>query len=138
LIFYILIATLILLIVLFLVGFFKKNEFKMNVYKEVFYLALLYLVFKTTSLILGFAIYFILWHSIPSIINQTEYISGNVSKKSFLHYFKNASPIWLLSITGMVILYLYLDKSLFSSVIFLILFAVTAPHAWVMYRMRKD
>lgn len=135
---YILIGTMALLVSLFAYGFFKKYEFNMNLYKEVFYLVLLYLVFKTTSLILGFAIYFILWHSIPSIIGQTEYISGNVSKKSVLNYFKNASPIWLLSIAGMVVLYLYLDQSLFSSVIFLILFAVTAPHAWVMYRMKKD
>lgn len=134
---YILIGTLIVLVALFVYGMISKIELKMNLYKEVFYLALLFLVFKTTSLILGFAIYFILWHSIPSIINQTEYISGNISKKSFLHYFKNASPIWIISIVGMVILYLYLDKSLFSSVIFLILFAVTAPHAWVMYRMKK-
>lgn len=134
---YTLMGAVVLLISLFLYGFFKKHKFRMNLYKEVFYLVLLYLVFKTTSLILGFAIYFILWHSIPSIINQTEYISGNVSKKSFLHYFKHASPIWLLSIVGMVVLYLYLDQSLFSSVIFLILFAVTAPHAWVMFRMKK-
>jgi len=134
---YVLIGVVVLLISLFLYGFFKKYTFRMNLYKEVFYLVLLYLVFKTTSLILGFAIYFILWHSIPSIINQTEYISGNVSKKSFLHYFKHASPIWLLSIIGMIVLYLYLDQSLFSSVIFLILFAVTAPHAWVMFRMKK-
>jgi Brp/Blh family beta-carotene 15,15'-monooxygenase len=135
---YLLIGTLISLILLFVYGFIQKYHLKMNFYKEAFYLVLLYLVFKTTSLILGFAVYFILWHSIPSIIGQTQYISGNVSKKSFLNYFKNASLIWLVSIGGLIFLYLYLDQSLFSSVIFLILFAVTAPHAWVMYRMKKD
>ena len=132
-----LVATIALLITLFVYGFWRKTTFKVNFFKEIFYLCLLYLVFKTTSLILGFAIYFILWHSIPSIIDQTYYISGSITKKSLIHYFKNASLIWLLSIVGLIGIYFYLDQNLFSSVIFIILFAVTAPHTWVMYRMKK-
>ena len=133
-----LVMTLILLIALFLFGFIKKYNFKMNIFKELGYLVLLYLVFRTTSLILGFAIYFIFWHSIPSIIDQTKYISGKVSKRSFLKYFKTASPIWIVSICALIGIYMYLDKRFFSSAIFLILFAVTVPHAWVMYRMKKN
>ncbi len=132
-----LIAMIALLVLLFAYGFWRKTTYKLNFLKEIFYLGLLYLVFKTTSLILGFAIYFILWHSIPSIIDQTHYISGNITKKSLIHYFKYASPIWLLSVIGMVGMYFYLDQNLFSSVIFMILFAVTAPHAWVIYRMKN-
>lgn len=134
---YSLITGFVLLVGAFLYGYSRKYIIKLNIYRELFSLALLYLVFKTASLIFGFAIYFIFWHSIPSIMDQTKYISGKVSKIGFLYYFKTASPIWIVSIIGLVGLYFYLDKMLFSSAIFLILFAVTAPHAWVMYRMKK-
>jgi Brp/Blh family beta-carotene 15,15'-monooxygenase len=126
-----------MLIFLILFGVYKKYTLRMHFLKEIFYLALLHLTFKATSLILGFAIYFIFWHSIPSIIDQTKYISGVATKRNVLHYFKAAVPFWGLSIVGLVGLYFWMDESLFSSAIFLILFAVTAPHAWVMYRMKK-
>jgi Brp/Blh family beta-carotene 15,15'-monooxygenase len=106
--------------------------------KESFYLLLLFLVFKTTSLILGFAIYFILWHSIPSIIHQIEFISGDLNKINVLFYVKKALIYWGISIVSLLILYQIVpDIELFSTVIFAILFAVTAPHAWVMYKMKN-
>ena len=105
---------------------------------ECFYLMLLFLVFKTSSLILGFAIYFIFWHSIPSIIHQIEFISGNLNKKNVFHYVKKAIIYWLISIVGLLILYNLVPQiELFATVVFVILFAVTAPHTWVMYKMKN-
>ena len=78
---------------LFLASFylFLKKEINYELFlKELFYLLLLFLVFKTSSLILGFAIYFILWHSIPSIIHQIEFISEDLNKKSVWLYVKKA------------------------------------------------
>mgnify|MGYP000997777194 FL=1 len=106
--------------------------------KEIFYLGLLFLVFKTSTLILSFAIYFILWHSIPSIINQVEFVYGDLTKKSLLSYVKKAIIYWVISIIGMFVIYqLIPHMSLFSTIIFVVLFAVTAPHTWVMYRMKS-
>ena len=133
-----LIGSSILLILAFLYSYYKKYQLKINWVKEVFYLGVLYLVFKTSSLMLGFAIYFIFWHSIPSIIDQTKYLSGTSSKYSLISYFKTAGIIWIISILSLVLAYFYEGKELFSSIIFLILFAVTAPHVWVMYRMKKS
>jgi Brp/Blh family beta-carotene 15,15'-monooxygenase len=115
----------------------KKNSYELFL-KEFFYLLLLYLVFKTSSLILGFAIYFILWHSIPSIIHQIEFISGNLNKKSVLLYVKKAMIYWVISIVGLLSLYAIVPEiDLFATVVFVILFAVTAPHAWVMHKMKN-
>jgi|TARA_B110000090_G_scaffold13060_1_gene13020 Brp/Blh family beta-carotene 15,15'-monooxygenase len=115
----------------------KRNVLEFFI-KESFYLLLLFLVFKTSSLILGFAIYFILWHSIPSIIHQIEFISGNLNKASFLFYVKKALIYWILSVVGLLFLYQIVPAvELFSTVIFTILFAVTAPHTWVMYKMKN-
>jgi Brp/Blh family beta-carotene 15,15'-monooxygenase len=106
--------------------------------KEFFYLILLFLVFTTSSLILGFAIYFILWHSIPSIIHQIEFISGSLHKKSILFYIKKALVYWIISIVGLLILYQFLPEiELLATVVFVILFAVTAPHTWVMHKMKN-
>lgn len=133
----ILVTVAVLLVTLALFAQAKKYITELNIYKELFSLVLLFFLFKSASLIFGFAIYFIFWHSIPSILDQTKYISGEVSTKGFMNYLKTASPIWVVSILALVVLYFYVDRMFFSSSIFMILFAVTAPHAWVMYRMKK-
>ena len=116
---------------------FKKIVDVKKLLKEIFYLGLLFLVFKTSTLILSFAVYFILWHSIPSIINQVEFVYGDLTKKSILSYVKKAIIYWVISIIGMFVIYqLIPHMSLFSTIIFVVLFAVTAPHTWVMYRMK--
>lgn len=126
-----------LLIMLFVYEYSIKKSIKINIAKELFYILLLYLVFSSTSLIFGFAIYFILWHSVPSIIDQTKYLSGILNKRSFSNYFKTASIIWLISVLGLFSAYYFFEKNLFSSIIFILLFSVTAPHVWVMYRMKN-
>ena len=117
---------------------FKKSLDINMLLTEIFYLGLLFLVFKTSSLILGFAIYFILWHSIPSIINQVEFVYGDLTKESMISYVKKALIYWIISILGMLVIYQLIPQvSLFSSIIFVVLFAVTAPHTWVMYKMKS-
>ena len=136
-IFRMLIFSSFLLLSLYFFQFLKGIKNKLNVFKELFYILLLYLVFKTSSLILGFAIYFVLWHSLPSIIEQTKFLSGAYSFKTIYEYLKTALIYWMISIVGLVCAYYFLSESLFNSVIFIVLFAVTAPHVWVMSRMKK-
>ena len=104
---------------------------------EFFNLLLLFLVFKATSLIFGFAIYFVFWHSFPSIIGQIQYISKKVDNKSMLYYIKKASPFWFVSVLGLAVLFwVFPEINVFATFVFAVLFAVTAPHIWVMYRMK--
>jgi Brp/Blh family beta-carotene 15,15'-monooxygenase len=115
----------------------KRNESVLFL-REFLYLFLLFLVFNTSSLILGFAIYFILWHSIPSIIHQIEFISGSLNKRNVVTYVKKALIYWGISIAGLLVLYQVLPEiKLLATVVFVILFAVTAPHTWVMHRMKN-
>ena len=132
-----LVSTSLLLIILIAYQFTRKIKPKIQIVRELFYVLLLYLVFKSSSLILGFAIYFVLWHSIPSILDQTKFLSGGYTFKTMLEYLKTAFVYWLISITGLVIAYYYFSESLFNSMIFIVLFAVTAPHVWVMNRMKQ-
>ena len=116
---------------------YKKHILHLNYFKEFLYLFVLFLVFKTGTLIFGFAVYFVFWHSIPSITDQIHYLFGSKSKNSILNYFKAAFFYWLLSIAGLVTAYYFMEAQLFNAVLFLILFAVTAPHTWVMKRMKE-
>ena len=115
----------------------RRNEALLFL-REFLYLVLLFLVFNTSSLILGFAIYFILWHSIPSIIHQIEFISGSLNKRNVVTYVKKALIYWVISIAGLLVLYQVLPEiKLLATVVFVILFAFTAPHTWVMHRMKN-
>ena len=133
-----LVSSVSLLILLFGVHLSRKGETKINIIREFFYLILLYFVFNSSSLILGFAIYFVLWHSIPSILDQTKFLSGQQTFKTILRYLKTAFIYWIISIAGLMIAYYYLSENYFNSIIFLVLFAVTAPHVWVMNRMKQS
>jgi Brp/Blh family beta-carotene 15,15'-monooxygenase len=115
----------------------NKITVELNYFKELLYLFVLFLIFKTGSLIFGFAVYFVFWHSIPSIADQIRYLFGAQNKRSVTKYFKAAFFYWVLSISSLVIGYYALDAHLFKTVLFLILFAVTAPHTWVMKRMKE-
>jgi Brp/Blh family beta-carotene 15,15'-monooxygenase len=121
----------------FLYEYLIKKTIKLNLFRELFYFILLYLLFRSTSLIFGFAVYFIFWHSIPSIIDQTKYLSGVLNKKSIYRYFKTAVLIWVISLIGLFFAFYFFEKKLFSSILFILLFGVTAPHVWVIFRMKK-
>lgn len=134
---YVLIVTSGLYVLLTFYLWYQKHFNLLEIIEEVFYLLLFTLIFEATSLILGFAIYFIFWHSIPSIIGQIKYLAGDVNKKSIISYLKKAFIFWLISVIFLVALYVWIpDIEYLENAIFLILFAVTAPHIWVMFKMR--
>jgi Brp/Blh family beta-carotene 15,15'-monooxygenase len=103
---------------------------------ETLYLLLFIIIFKSSSLIWGFALYFVLWHSIPSIIDQTKFLYGNYSFALFITYCKSALLYWGISILGISILYfVFRQEQLFNALFFSFLAAITFPHALVITRM---
>jgi Brp/Blh family beta-carotene 15,15'-monooxygenase len=107
--------------------------------REVFYLIILYLLFQTASLLWGFAIYFILWHSIPSIYNQIIFLNGEVSKASVKKYLLNSLIYWIGALVFLAVLYYFLKDytSLFLSTIIAFLGGITFPHVFVMNQLHK-
>lgn len=117
----------------------EKSSFKSDLVKEFFFLLLLSLIFKMSSLIWGFTIYFVLWHSLPSLYDQIKFIYGEVGKREILAYLKNAFPYWLVSLLGIAGSYFWLKESvLFYAVFFSIIAAVTFPHALVITTMFNE
>jgi Brp/Blh family beta-carotene 15,15'-monooxygenase len=114
----------------------KHVDFKKHIIEQLFYLVLLCVIFKSSSLIWGFTIYFIFWHSIPSLNDQITFLYGKYSFHNFKQYFKTAFLYWLLSLVGITLLY-YVAKDLvvFDALFFSFLASITFPHAFVILKM---
>lgn len=116
-----------------------SSQFKNQIIVNAFYLLVFAVVFKTADLIWAFAIYFVVWHSIPSIKEQINYLYGDFTLSNFKKYFKSAFIYWLLSLVGIFILYfIFKDKELFNAVFFSFLAAITFPHTMIIIKMQND
>ena len=104
-----------------------------------FLMILLSIIFFNTNLIFAFGIYFVFWHSIPSIIEQSEYIYGSSNVKSFLNYIKSAIIYWIISLLGLLIIYYLLKdyQNLLISIFFSFLAAITFPHTLVIFKIKR-
>ena len=110
-----------------------------NFFEEIILIALLFVIFNIASLIAGFAIYFIIWHSIPSLRDQIIELHSEFNKKNLLKYLKNSALYWLISIVSLIVLYyLVNDDKLFISLFFSFLSAITFPHVLVMFNLFKN
>lgn len=135
------VGLLITALLLLLLGFYfsqKIKSFKRKWFLETFYLLVFTIIFKVSSLIWGFAIYFILWHSIPSIINQITYLNGKFNLINLGTYIKSAFVYWIVSLIGIATLYLlFKDIVIFNALFFSFLAAITFPHVLVLFIVFK-
>lgn len=135
---YSLLVQIIVLLLQFIYFSIKSENFKRNCVIELFLFAIISILFKIGSLIWGFTIYFIFWHSIPSLYDQITFLYGTYSFSNFKLYFKSAFIYWIISLFGIAILYYFFkDKKIFDAIFFSFLAAITFPHAWVILKMFK-
>ncbi|MBC7642577.1 MAG: Brp/Blh family beta-carotene 15,15'-dioxygenase [Flavobacterium sp.] len=126
----------ILLFLLFLYLYVYHSEMRTKIQLELFYLLVFSIIFLSSGLIWGFAIYFIIWHSIPSIIDQVKFLHHELTFKNFLKYFKSAFLYWIISLIGITALYfLFKDQKIFNALFFSFLAAITFPHVLVIIKM---
>ena len=117
---------------------YKSVEFRNKIAEELLYLLVFSILFKVGSLIWGFALYFIFWHSLPSLNDQIKFLYGSYSFNNFKLYLKSAFVYWLISLLGIVILYLiFKNNTIFDALFFSFLAAITFPHAFVILKMFK-
>lgn len=103
---------------------------------EALYLLILAIIFKVSTLIWGFAIYFIFWHSIPSLFEQVHFLYGKPNFKNVVKYIKNALLYWIIALVGLFVLYYFFkDNTIFYGILFSFIAAVTFPHTVVMNSM---
>ena len=137
--FFFFLSSLIVFISIFLVMLIK-SLLKVDVFREIIMLLVFAIVFRTASLSWAFAIYFILWHSIPSLHDQMVFLYGNSGRSSFLKYLRTSWGYWAISILGLFFLYLILKNKVdyFITVLLYVLAAITFPHVIVMSRIETS
>lgn len=138
-----LINSLFFILFSFTIGYvfiYLKSEVNKSIFlKELFYLLVFAIIFKVSSLIWGFTIYFIIWHSIPSIINQTNFLYGSFNYINIIKYIKAALFYWVISLIGLFFFYLIFQNiKLFNTMFFSFLAAITFPHVLVILMMLKN
>ncbi len=114
----------------------KSATFHSKILIEIFYIVVFAVIFKSTTLIWGFALYFILWHSIPSIISQVEFIHGQTNKHTFFKYIKTGVFFWLISMIAIAIIFvLFKNKQLVYTLFFSFIISITFPHVIIIQKM---
>ena len=104
--------------------------------------ALLILIVTSLPLLLAFAFYFALWHSILSVRNIVCYFKRNNNTAKFMFFCKKSILFSLLALAGIVILYFILNYFLpdvnLMFALLVILSVLTLPHLQVMHRMYQN
>lgn len=122
-------------------GYYKylKEKIHFKIIEELFLIGLFFIIFKMASLIWAFAIYFIFWHSLPSLMDQIRVLYGHYSIDNVKRYVRSSILYWFLAIIGLgLTLYLFRsDQNIFISLFFAFLAAITVPHVFVMYKVLK-
>lgn len=108
----------------------KRNS---KILYEIFLIVLLGFLFNTSSLILGFSIYFVFWHSFPSVKDQIIYIYGSFEYYNLIKYIKSSVLYWFISLFTIFIAYNFLNfnQDYFLPLFFSFLAAITFPHTIV-------
>ena len=98
----------------------------------------LILLFSQTSLLWSFSVYFVLWHSLPSLKEQAIVLHPH-DPSPIRSFVKSAIPYWLLSLIGLTTAILFVDNEIISltSLFFAFLAAITIPHVITIFLMHK-
>lgn len=106
-------------------------------FQELFLLLVFAILFRWASLVWAFTIYFIFWHSVPSIKEQVAYLYGKVNKQSVKNYLRGAIWVWLASIVGLVVFFKLMEggNQSFLTIFFSFLGAITFAHTVIIARM---
>ena len=104
---------------------------------EFIFFILLFLLTLNSTLIFGFSIYFIFFHSVLSIKDQVKYIYGDDNSQYIKKYLISALPYFILALLFLIGSYLFIDfESLdILPIMFTFLAAITFPHVIVIEKM---
>ncbi len=119
---------------------FYRSQLIRYLARELFLLMVFYIVFNTASLIWAFAIYFVVWHSVPSLADQIRLLYGSVNWKNGSKYMRSSAVYWVGALITLAVAFLYFRDSSFGfmPLFFSFLAAITFPHVLVISRLYKS
>ena len=118
--------------VFFIISLFYKN-LRRFLWIETMLIIFLGFFFSKASLLLSFSVYFVFWHSIPSILDQLNFLYEKDNSRK-MKYLLSSMPYWIMSILGLFGFYFYFHTKpeTFLPLFFSFLAAITFPHTIVM------
>ena len=116
----------------FVISLYYKNLRKI-LWIETILIIFLGFFFSRASLLLSFSVYFVFWHSIPSILDQLNFLYQKDNTRK-MKYLLSSLPYWIMSILGLFGFYFYFHtkSETFLPLFFSFLAAITFPHTIVM------
>lgn len=116
----------------FIISLFYKKLRKI-LWIETILITFLGFFFSKTSLLLSFSVYFVFWHSIPSIVDQLNFLYDKDNSRK-VKYLLSSLPYWIMSLLGLFGFYFYFHAKpeTFLPLFFSFLAAITFPHTIVM------
>ena len=129
-----------LLIIFILYIKIKANKLiKINLYQELFLLILFLIIFKNATLLWSFSIYFIFWHSLPSLNDQVFMLYGETSKQSITKYIKSSFLYWFISVIGVIAIGVFFhdNEQQFYFISIAIIFSITCPHIFIISKIKR-
>lgn len=119
--------------IIFIIGLKLSKTISMDrLWKDIGKLALLSAMFYYTPKLVGFTLYFTLWHSLGSLLNQLAFYKKLWPSFTIVNYYKQAAPYTLMATIGLVVMiighqYILPDVS-FTSTFMVFIACVTLPH----------
>ena len=116
------------------------KQIKAKIILELFYLMVFFIIFNTASLLWAFTIFFIIWHAIPSLADQIQFLYGDISKSNFFRYIRSSAVYWGISVVALVLLFIFIEDTGagFLPFLFSFLAAITFPHVLVINRQNAS
>ena len=100
------------------------------------------LLFLISGPLIGFALYFAIWHSSGHIVELQQFFESKGRTLSLLQFYKLAIPFTLVSIAGLIFL-LYIQnifqvEEQFLTLMFILISVLTLPHMLIVDRMYSE
>ena len=130
-------SNVLVLIYLFWDGILTKRAFQ----NEAVALLLLSILYIVSPPLLGFAIYFVFWHSMPSIMDQVAFLKTKRADYSIQNYIIDTIPITIIVLISIVAFYLLLAKDTLQIEVgwmFVFISIVTLPHVLLIELLYKE
>ena len=119
-------------LIFFIISLFYK-DLRKSLWIEIILIIFIGLFFSKAPLLISFSVYFVFWHSIPSILDQLNFLYHKDNSRK-MKYFLSSLPYWVMSILGLLVFYFYFHTKpeTFLPLFFSFLAAITFPHTIVM------
>ncbi|CAH0999961.1 beta-carotene 15,15'-dioxygenase [Neolewinella maritima] len=102
---------------------------------------LLTVVFMSTDLLLGFAVFFLLWHSLPAAVEQWGYLHRHRLSADVWAYGRQLLPLSLGALISLGAVYGWLAQGTVEGIdlgiVFMLVSLITLPHAFLVDRVYR-